>query len=43
MNIPNENLLGSQRQLLHKWRVPFRQIGYEVGRKGMDEQIIPLI
>lgn len=42
MNILDENVLESQRQLLIKWRVPFRQIGYEVGRKGMDdEQIIP--
>ena len=41
MNILDENVLGSQRQLLRRWRVPVRQIGYEAGRKGMDdEQII---
>ncbi len=37
MNILDENVLESQRQLLQKWRVPFRQIGYEVGQKGMTE------
>jgi len=44
MNILDENVLESQRQLLQKWRVPFRQIGYEVGRKGMtDDEIIPFL
>lgn len=44
MNILDENVLESQRQLLVKWRVPFRQIGYEVGRQGMDdEEIIPFL
>ena len=44
MNILDENILESQRQLLLKWRVPFRQIGYEVGRKGMtDDEIIPFL
>jgi hypothetical protein len=44
MNILDENILESQRQLLLKWRVPFRQIGMEVGRKGMkDEEIIPFL
>ncbi len=44
MNILDENILESQRQLLMKWRVPFRQIGYEVGSKGMnDDQIIPFL
>jgi len=27
MNILDENVLESQRQLLQKWRVPFRQVG----------------
>jgi hypothetical protein len=40
MNILDENVLESQRQLLQKWRVPFRQIGYEVGRKGMKDDVI---
>lgn len=44
MNILDENVLASQRQLLTKWRVRFRQIGYEVGRKGMDDEpIIPFL
>ena len=42
MNILDENILEDQRQLLLNWRVPFRQISYEVGRKGMkDDEIIP--
>lgn len=44
MNILDENILESQRQLLQKRRVSFRQIGYEVGRKGMtDDEIIPFL
>jgi hypothetical protein len=42
MNILDENILKDQRILLLNWGVPVRQIGYEVGRKGMkDEEIIP--
>lgn len=42
MIILDENFPESQRQLLRGWRVPLRQIGYEVGRKGMqDEKILP--
>jgi len=44
MNILDENVLEDQRHLLRSWRFPFRQIGYEVGRKGMeDEEIIPFL
>jgi len=44
VNILDENILADQRQLLLNWRVPFRQIGYEVGRKGMkDDEIIPFL
>lgn len=44
MNILDENLLESQRQLLLGWRVRVRQIGHDVGRKGMkDDEIIPLL
>lgn len=44
MNILDENILESQRELLRRWRVPFRQIGYEIGRKGMkDEQVLRLL
>lgn len=42
MNILDENIPESQRQLLRSWRIRVRQIGYEVGRQGMkDERIIP--
>jgi hypothetical protein len=42
--ILDENFPESQRQLLRGWRVPIRQIGYEVGRKGMqDDEIIPFV
>ncbi len=44
MNILDENVLESQRQRLLRWGIPFRQIGIDLGRKGMnDEQIIPLL
>ena len=44
MNILDENMLKDQRQQLLDWRVPIRQIGYEVGRKGMkDDEIIPFL
>lgn len=44
MNILDENILESQRQLLINWRIPFRQIGFEVGRSGLkDDEIIPLL
>lgn len=44
MNILDENILQDQRRLLSTQRVPVRQIGYEVGQRGMkDEAIIPLL
>lgn len=44
MNILDENIVDSQRQLLRSWRIRIRQIGHEVGRQGMkDEEIIPLL
>lgn len=44
MNILDENIPESQRQLLKSWRIRVRQIGYEVGQPGMkDERIIPLL
>lgn len=44
MNVLDENISESQRQLLRSWRIRVRQIGYEVGRQGMkDEEIIPLL
>ncbi len=44
MNILDENVLKDQRQLLQSWRIAIHQIGYDVGRKGMqDDEIIPLL
>lgn len=44
MNILDENVPESQRALLRSWRIALRQIGQDLGRKGMkDEEIIPLL
>jgi hypothetical protein len=44
VNVLDENILEGQRQLLRSWRVSVRQIGHEIGRKGLqDEEIIPLL
>jgi hypothetical protein len=44
VNVLDENILESQRQLLRSWQMPVRQIGVEVGEKGMsDEQILPFL
>ena len=44
MNILDENIPESQRQLLRSWGIRVRQIGQDVGRPGMkDEEIIPLL
>jgi len=44
LNILDENILEDQRHLLSTWRVPFRQIGREVERKGVqDAEIIPFL
>ncbi len=37
MNILDENISRTQRQLLQDWHVPIRHIGYEIGRKGMQD------
>lgn len=41
MIVLDENFTQSQRQLLKSWRIPIRQIGYEVGRAGMKDDEIP--
>ena len=42
MNFLDENILDSQRQLLRALRISVRQIGHDLGRKGMDdERVIP--
>ena len=44
MNVLDENIPDSQRQLLRSWRFRVRQVGHEVGRQGMqDEEIIPFL
>jgi len=44
VNILDENILESQRQLLLDWRVPVRQIGYDIGRKGLkDKEVITFL
>lgn len=44
MIVIDENIIDSQRQQLKSWRISVRQIGFEVGRKGMkDKEIIPLL
>ena len=44
MILLDENFPESQRQLLRSWRIRPQQIGYEIGRKGMkDEVIIPFL
>ena len=41
MNILDENILDSQRLLLRSWRVSVRQIGHQLGHKGMKDENIP--
>jgi len=44
VNILDENIPKNQRQLLEKWRIHVRQIGFNIGRMGMqDEEIIPFL
>ena len=44
MNILDENVIDSQRQLLRHWRIAIRHMGYDVGRQGMkDQEIITLL
>jgi len=44
VNVLDEHILEDQRQLLRSWRIPVRQIGPDIGRKGMkDPEIISLV
>jgi hypothetical protein len=38
MNVLDENIIESQRQLLKAWRIRPKQIGRDLGRKGMKDQ-----
>ncbi len=40
MNILDENIPESQRQLLRGWRIQVRQIGHEIGNRGMKDEAI---
>lgn len=40
MNILDENILASQRQLLKGWRIRVRQIGYDLERKGIKDDVV---
>jgi hypothetical protein len=40
MNLLDENVPEHQRQLLRSWRIPVRQIGQDVGRKGLSDDAI---
>lgn len=44
MIVLDENVPENQRQLLRAWKIRLRQIGVELGRKGIsDERILPLL
>ena len=44
MLLLDENIPAGQRLLLREWRIHFRAVGIEVGRKGTkDENLIPVL
>lgn len=44
MNILDENITRNQRELLEGWGINLRQIGYNIGQRGMqDDAIIPFL
>jgi predicted nuclease of predicted toxin-antitoxin system len=44
VNILDENIPRAQRELLEGWRIPVKQIGFNTGRQGMqDDEIIPFL
>lgn len=44
MNILDENIPRSQRELLRRWSIRVRQIGVDIGRRGLtDEQVLPFL
>ena len=44
MIILDENIPRNQRELLISWRFSIKQIGYDFGRKGIqDDEIVPLL
>jgi hypothetical protein len=44
VNILDENIIKDQRLLLRHWRIRVRHLGYDIGRRGIqDEEILPLL
>ncbi len=44
MNVLDENIVASQRECLRSWGVRVRQIGVDIGRKGLqDDAIVPFL
>ncbi len=44
MIVLDENILANQRELLRSWRIQARQIGYNLGQKGIrDDKIITFL
>lgn len=47
MNVLDENVVESQRQLLRSWRIPVRQIGVAIGWQGLkdtvDSTTVPIV
>ena len=44
MIVLDENIIKNQCQLLRSWRIPFRQIGFNIGEEGLkDKNIISLL
>ena len=44
MNLLDENILASQRELLRSWKISARQIGFDFQPKGLqDDQIISML
>jgi hypothetical protein len=44
MNILDENIMESQRHFLRRWRIPIRQIGENIARKGIqDDEILSFL
>jgi hypothetical protein len=44
VNILDENIALDEFEKLRKWRIPVRQIGYDIGHKGLqDPEIIPFL
>ncbi|MBI3740819.1 MAG: hypothetical protein HY257_03560 [Chloroflexi bacterium] len=40
MNVLDENITPIERQRLREWHIAIRHIGYDIGRKGMDDEAI---